>query len=113
MENKDFLKKQIDNLNDLFDSSKADEKDNNKKMLFDELFELSDDNELADIEAIMFGEQILRAEDNEVSQEELFNLESKILSDEGARNYVDDMSKLCSDLKTLFGKEYPEDPLLV
>ena len=115
MKNKDFLKKQIDNLNDLFDSPQASERQENNRQLFDELFKLESlhETESSELEEIQFGEQLLRAEDNELTSEELLSIEEKIVQNEEARNYVDDLSKLCKDLKMLFGKEFPEDSMLV
>lgn len=111
---KDFLKKQIKNLNELFDSPKKGEKKEDITMNFDELFDSAlEDGDINDKD-IRFGEQILRAEENDLTPEEIYDIENRIISDEHSRNFVDDFSRLCSELKNLFREEnQDEDAMLV
>ena len=113
MDKKEFLKKQIKNLNELFEPPYDGGKNEDTNMNFDELFNPNIEDMDINEADIKFGEQILRAEENDLSDEELFSIEDMIISDENARNYVDDFSRLCSELKILFREENEEDQMLV
>ena len=88
MTNDDFLKSQIDSLNELFEAPVSGDLKENKDMKLDELFKSIIDEPASDSDEIAFGEQILRAEDNQLSDDELLNIEDRVIKDKQARTYI-------------------------